>query len=215
MVFLRCLHTVYSTAACCAGFIWNVEDATPGTSMNFTRPHWDSISKMTSALEAAGVKQHAMYDLVSLIRRYSYYCSAADLMMVSLTGATLTNHANTHIGTADAKRARHLLQAEAKSEAGVTVAGTGQPVTTSVVVRNSVAAWPHDAAAAARLATELGVKPPSLVERCVLSRTLRAIKAGEELMEDYSTYDCPWPGCNSPTVEAVRKAGVSKSLRGA
>jgi hypothetical protein len=194
--------------------------------MNFTRAQWDSISKMAGAFEAAGVKQHAMYDLVSLIRRYSYYCAAADIMMVSLTGATLTNHAkqlvpghpasaNSNSGTAAEKRARNLLQAEAKGAAGSTAAGTGQLVGTSVKVRNSVAAWPQDAAAAALLATELGVKPPSLAERCVLSRTLRAIKAGEEMLEDYATYDCPWPGCNSPTVAAVRKSAISKSMRGA
>lgn len=187
----------------CAGFIWNVEDASPSSSLNFTRAQWDSISKITGAFEAAGVKHHAMFDLVSLIRRYSYRCKEANLMMVSLTGATLTNHA---------ARQKPKQTTVAGRESKDTASNTGTEATfTRVFVRNSVAAWPQNAADAARLAAKLGVKAPSLTERCVLSRTMRAIKAGEELLEDYETYDCPWPGCNSPTVEAVRKAALSKS----
>lgn len=191
-----------------AGFIWNVEDATSGSAINFTRAQWDSISKMAGAFEAAGVQHHALFDLVSLIRRYSYYCPAADLMMVSLTGATLTNHATTPTpggmpsagsgATVAGRRALHAKAHLLPPVASTTAAGRALSAVGAnparVLVPNSIGAWPQTAAAAAALAKELGVNPPSLREQCVLSRTLRDVKAGEELMEDYSAYDCPLAG---------------------
>lgn len=169
------------------------------------------------------MQHHALFDFVTLIRRYAYHCKEADLMMVSLTGATLTNHARPtgpqRLGAGNGggvaiagRRARHLLQLrEAHAPIKKLAIGKTVDVPARIFAPNSVGAWPQDAAAAARLAAGLGVQAPSLTERCVLSRTLRPIKAGEELFEDYQTYDCPWPGCNSPTVEAVNKGAAKQA----
>lgn len=170
------------------------------------------------------MQHHALFDFVTLIRRYAYHCKEANLMMVSLTGATLTNHAAKPTGpprlvagngggvATAGRRARHLLQPGGEAHSPIKVAnGPIVDGPARVFMPNSVGAWPQDAAAAARVAAALGVTAPSLTERCVLSRTLRPIKAGEELFEDYQTYDCPWPGCNSPTVEAVKK-GAAKQV---
>jgi hypothetical protein len=166
---------------------------------------------MVGGLEAAEVKHHTYFELVSFVRRYTYYCAAADLMMVPLTAVTLVNQA---IGR----------QAAATATAGATaaVAPHASPdgghrhhhggFVPSGFVPNSENAWPTNAskAAIAKLAAARGVGMPSMLERCVLCRTLRAVKAGEEIMEDYATYECPGPGCSSPIVKAVGKAALSK-----
>jgi hypothetical protein len=189
-----------AAAIAAAGFIWNVEDAQPGGTVNFTRGQWDSLSHMAESLEAAGVKHHAYFELVSILRRYSYYCDDADLILVSLTASTLANHA---IRQAAADTSARTTAADGAPHASSNSSG-------SKFVPNSAGAWPSGAAATAKQAAAMGVALPSMVERCALCKTLRAVKAGEEILEDYATYECPWPGCSSPIVKAVSEAALNK-----
>lgn len=194
------------------GFIWNVEDVQPGATLNITRSHWDSLLRLAGSLEAMGVQHHAIYDLVSFIRRYTYYCAGTDLLLVPLVGDVFTNHAFPPAAPAGAGTSqgpqltsqgppprmpprRHLAGTVKLPAQQTNIKRSGR-------VPNSALAWPQSTAEeSAEQARLWGVAPPSIVERCVLFRTLRAVKAGEELLEDYGSYESPWPGYRSPTTE--------------
>jgi hypothetical protein len=115
-------------------------------------------------------------------------------MFVPLTAIALTSHA---VSTGSARATAAVAPHASPNGSGF--------------VPNSALVWPTRASASevAKHAAAKGVSMPSLLERCVLSNTLRDVKAGEEIMEDYATYECPWPGCSNPIVEIVRKAALS------
>eukprot|EP00775_Hariotina_reticulata_P006363 gene6363-6596_t len=192
------------------GFIWNVEDVLSGSTFNITRTQWDAIRSLAGTLEAMGIQHHAMYDLVSFIRRHTYYCAEADLLLFPLTGTTFTNHAflqpvpavagSQPQGPKPTKARRHLAAAAAATGRGQT-----HQLKKKGIVLNSGFAWPPNAEQAAAQAKSLGAAPPGVFERCVLFHTLRAVEAGDELMEDYESYECPWPGYRSPIADVVRQ----------
>lgn len=123
-----------------------------------------------------------MFDLVTFIRRYAYYCEEADLMMVSLSHSTLTNHAFKAAQQAIAEglpATRKLIAAPNARRLSSMI----PPNADKHFQANSGFAWELGAAASAAQAAGLGVAAPTLRDRCVLSRLQRDLKAGEEIME--------------------------------
>lgn len=178
--------------AMAAGFPWNPEDADPANTLVLTEGQWATLARVGGNLEAAGFKQHALFDLITLLRRFAFWCDEQNLLFLSLTGTTFTNFAATRTtegdDTEDARNAT-LRQAHRLAAAAATAVATTKAQ--SRLRANSGRFWPDDAAAEA---AALGLPPPTATERCVHTRTTRPVKAGEELVEDYNKYDCPWAG---------------------
>eukprot|EP00798_Chlamydomonas_sp_ICE-L_P025293 gene25293-10947_t len=157
------------------GTKWNIEDAEEGNTWRINKMQWEALSNIVTTLQNAGAKSHGLIQVATFITSYAYYCKEADLMIIALRPSIFTDYATEVTRKRNLKHILHDL---------------------STPVANSGFAWSLGPKASAQQAARLGVTSPTLHERCTLSRSLRDIAAGEEIMEDYSTYSCPWAGCD-------------------
>jgi hypothetical protein len=130
----------------------------------------------------AGHSSHPFTTLRAFFNEYPYICN--EYFIALLTGTTFTNHAP----TAPAATSKQL----AASLHRKTHAGTAQHM------RQSIQSAAAAAASRTRYANSGDVTPEIVAaqglnpwQACTLVATLRDVRAGEELLEDYTPYNTP------------------------
>lgn len=145
----------------------------------FARAQWDTLMRMQSNLRRLGVIKPIVNNFVDALRALGYCCPNSDSLYIPLTTSLLANMGHQH--------------ASHKSPGGI----SNRRITTKGI-----------AAAAKTHATGLvnahltayhargkgGEQELSTMQSCTWSKTLHAIKRGEEILDDRRSHLCHWPG---------------------
>ncbi|WIA35565.1 hypothetical protein OEZ86_003990 [Tetradesmus obliquus] len=165
-----------------AGTIWNPEDAHADNTIAINLRQWQGLLGLEEHLRQAGHSSHPFTTLRAFFDEYPYICD--DYFIASLTGTTFTNHApsaptassklpaaslcrKTSAGNAR-KLQQHARSLAAAAADHVRYANSGD-VTPEMVAAKGLSPW----------------------HLCTLVVTLRDVRAGEEMLEDYTPYNTP------------------------
>lgn len=142
------------------------------------RGQWDTLMRMKSNLRSLGVVKPIVNNFVDALRALGYCCPNSDSLYVPLTDSIFANVGH--------KQASHISPGSSSWRISSRTSGAaGKSRATGVVNAQLTACTARG---------EDGKQQLSTVQTCTWSKTLHAIKRGEEILDDRRSHLCDWPG---------------------